>query len=150
MATRNDQPYTLTVTHADDEERQTIRQGVIAFNRAARPHLFDPNAETRWLNVYLHDADGRLIGGAVGELEWNQLYVNYLWVDDAQRGRGLGRELLSRLEAEAQTHGCTYAILTTYEFQALDFYRKQGFRVVGQIEDFPPGSNYYLLRHDFV
>ncbi len=38
---------------------------------------------------------------------------------------------------------------TTYSFQARGFYEKLGYRLAGQIDDYPPGRSYYWLRKGF-
>ncbi|HWD55953.1 MAG TPA: GNAT family N-acetyltransferase [Acidimicrobiales bacterium] len=48
----------------------------------------------------------RVVGEGVGE-------VRRLWVDEARRGQGLGRTLMSGLEEEAGTLGLSSLILAT-------------------------------------
>jgi ribosomal protein S18 acetylase RimI-like enzyme len=54
------------------------------------------------------------------------LKINYLWVSVEERGRGRGRQMLLMAEAEARKRGCSHATLSTYSFQAPDFYRRLG------------------------
>ena len=46
--------------------------------------------------------------------------------------------------------GCKNAHLDTLSFQALDFYKKYGYIVFGQIADLPPGHTRYYLRKTLV
>ena len=41
--------------------------------------------------------------------------------------------------------GCTNAYLDTFDFQALPFYRKEGYGLYGTLEEFPPGHRRYYL-----
>lgn len=66
------------------------------------------------------------------------------------RGQGPGRRLLQAAEREAQARGCSRAKLTTYSFQARRFYEKEGYRVVGVLQDYPPGGAYYWMRKDIA
>lgn len=50
-----------------------------------------------------------------------------LWVDKSHRGKGLGTDLLSRLEAEATLRGAKSITLQTFDWQAEGFYRKLGY-----------------------
>ena len=36
-------------------------------------------------------------------------------------------------------------LLTTYEFQARSYYEMKGYKVVGEIKDYPPGTSYYTM-----
>ena len=49
-------------------------------------------------------------------------------------------------EAEAIRRGCKNAHLDTLSFQALDFYKKYGYTVFGQLDGLPPGHSRYYLR----
>ena len=59
-----------------------------------------------------------------------------------------GRTLLRMAEAEARTCGGAHVMLTTYSFQARGFYEKEGYCVVGEMVDYPPGAVYYWMRKD--
>ena len=52
-------------------------------------------------------------------------------------------------EEEARRRGCRHAYTTTFSFQAPGFYTRLGFRIVGQLADYPQGATYYWLRKDF-
>ncbi|GHA40409.1 hypothetical protein GCM10010372_45760 [Streptomyces tauricus] len=92
------------------------------------------------------DAGGSVAGGLVGHTWATWLHVAYLWVDGRHRGAGLGSHLLSRAENLARSsRGCRGVRLETWDFQAPDFYRKQGYEVVCAIPDYPPGITEYTL-----
>lgn len=76
----------LSVTHRDDADAQTVRGRLRAYNAAALPRFFDRGAEPPRVNVYLRDEAGTLVGGITGQVEWTQLAIAYLWVDEAWRG----------------------------------------------------------------
>ena len=48
----------------------------------------------------------------------------------------------------SQARGCTRAHTSTYAFQALAFYQRHGYRVIGQLDDYPDGYTLYWLRKD--
>ena len=62
------------------------------------------------------------------------------------RRRGVGTALLRRAEAEAAGRGCLGAMLDTFSFQARPFYETQGYRVAGELSDFPPGHSLYVMQ----
>jgi len=134
--------YTVTVEeHPREDEVRAVVRGLIAYN--------DSRAEPegwRRLAVLVRAADGSVAGGLLGWTHWHWLFVSHLWVDDALRGRGLGRDLLLRAEREAAARGCLHAHLDTFSFQALPFYESLGYEVFGSLPDYPPGHTRYFLR----
>ena len=65
-----------------------------------------------------------------------ELYVEDIFVDQAARGRGVGRALMARLAALALERNCFCLDLSVLDWNpARDFYRRLGFR---QVEDWLP------------
>lgn len=52
------------------------------------------------------DDDGRVVGVVMGGYDGHRGWINYLAVADDQRGTGLGRALVERVEAALVTLGC--------------------------------------------
>jgi GNAT superfamily N-acetyltransferase len=98
----------------------------------------------------LHTPDQEIVGGVIAEVYWDWLYIDLLWVKDELRGRGYGHRLLTRTEAEARQRGAKNAYLDTFSFQAPDFYKRHGYQVFGQLEDFPPGHQRYFLMKQLL
>ncbi len=86
------------------------------------------------------------LGGLSAKIGTDWVFVELLAVSDVARGKGIGRQLIERIEALARDKGKTGIWLDTYSFQAPDFYRKMGFRDVGRIDDYPRGE----ARHFFA
>lgn len=102
----------------------------------------------RPLAVFLKNADKQIIAGLSGYTWAGFCEIRFLWVHEDMRGRGYGKQLLSAAEAEARTRGCSLVVLSSYSFQAPDFYRQLGYDEVGHIQDCPPGgANYYFKKH---
>jgi len=93
----------------------------------------------------LRSPDQEIIGGVIGATYWNWLYINLMWIKEEFRGRGFGHQLLTLAEQEARQRGAEYAYLDTFSFQAPDFYKKHGYEVFGELNDFPPGHRRYFL-----
>ncbi|MFF7470678.1 GNAT family N-acetyltransferase [Streptomyces sp. NPDC008092] len=135
----------------DKERRDLLRARLLATNTAASPVLAALRGTPAEREVPLHlwamdERSGDLAGGLVGHSWASWLHVTYLWVDARHRGTGLGGSLLAEAERIARTdRGCTAARLETWDFQAPEFYRKQGYDVVCVIPDYPPGITEYTL-----
>jgi len=97
------------------------------------------------INIIVTDDEDRWIGGITAETYWNWLEINDYWFDEKNRGKGLGSSLLSKTEEIALENGATREMLTTFEFQARSFYELHGYKVVGEVKDYPPGSSYYIM-----
>ena len=68
--------------------------------------------------------------GVLNAFTWYaEVYVDDMWVDDAYRGQGYGRNLLENLENLFKGKGYNNINLVTSAFQALNFYKKCGFEV---------------------
>jgi GNAT superfamily N-acetyltransferase len=91
-----------------------------------------------------------VIGGLWGVSYWRWLFVDLLFVPEAQRGRGLGTTLLRQAEAKGRERGCLGVWLLSFSFQAPDFYRRLGYSAFGSIEAYPPGHRctYFSKRLD--
>lgn len=98
----------------------------------------------RTLAVLHHDEDG-LVGGLAGYTHFSWLYVEQFWVAESQRGTGIGSALLRTAEEEARRRGCRGVWLDTYSFQARPFYEAHGYRLFGELTDYPPGHAKYFL-----
>ena len=88
---------------------------------------------------------GSVVAGLAGETYSGWLFIRYLWVSDALRGRGIGRKLMSDAEGRALERGCHSAWVDTFSFQAPGFYPKLGYQVFGEL-DYPPGTSAFFSR----
>ena len=141
------EPLTLTLSETSDKaEAAYLARQIRAFNDQVSPHhrAIRP-VGPQPLNIFLHDQAGNLLGGLTASTYWGWLDIDNLWLAESLRGHGLGREILLAAEAAALARGCRRAKLTTFSFQAKDFYQKLGYQVAGQLDDYPPGSAYYWL-----
>lgn len=96
--------------------------------------------------VSARDAQGELVGGLRGFvfLEW--LNVELLFVDEAARHQGLGRNLLATAEQKARDLGAHSVTLNTFEWQAREFYLKQGYEEFGHIDNYIQGFQLVYLK----
>jgi len=102
------------------------------------------------LVVLLRDNTGEIVGGLYGNTLWGWLEISLLWVAESQRGARLGSRIMAAAEQEAIARGCCYAKVETFSFQALEFYRKQGYEVFAELNDFPVEQSLYFLKKRLV
>lgn len=137
-------------TEVDKARHALLRRRLRDTNSAASPILRalrgTPGERELPLQVWALDPYGAVAGGLVGHTWTTWLHVTYLWVDERHRGARLGSRLLARAERVARDErDCTAVRLETWDFQAPEFYRKQGYDVVCVIPDYPPGITEYTL-----
>ncbi|MFB0921228.1 MAG: GNAT family N-acetyltransferase [Oscillospiraceae bacterium] len=105
------------------------------------------NKDVRELGIFVEDETGGKIGGLTGETHGNWLEIEYLWVDEANRGQDIGTLLVKKAEDIAKERDCKYSFLNTFGFQARGFYLKQGYREVFTLEEYPlTGTRHYLTK----
>lgn len=109
-----------------------IDDGLTTFNQENYP---DPKAAPITLSIAT--ADGKLVAGLTGRNAYGWMRVDVVWVDEAQRGRGLGAKLIERAEQVAKERGCHGIHLDTHGFQAPEFYEKLGYESFGILERYP-------------
>ena len=112
--------------------REAVVAGLSAYNAAV---VGARNSAP--LALSLRDDEGVIVGGLIGELKWEWLHVDLLWIDAAHRGKGHGEALVAMAENAARDHGARGVYLSTMSLQAPDFYPKLGYRQYGVMEDYP-------------
>jgi GNAT superfamily N-acetyltransferase len=135
-------PVTLTVeTEPSDRDVAALADGLTqhALPTTGRPGFLP-------LAVFARDAEGALVGGISGTVNWNWLHIALFWISSEERHSGLGTRLLRAIEAAAIERGCAHAHLDTFSYQARPFYEKHGYVLFATLDDYPPGSARHFLR----
>jgi GNAT superfamily N-acetyltransferase len=123
------------------ESRQHVIDGLLA-------HFAERfgDAGFRAVGFFLRDDSGDVVGGLTGRFRWGWLYVETLWIAKPLRRSGQGARLLGEAEAYARAHGGVAAHLECAA-DALPFYQRHGYELVGVMEEFPiPGERQHFMR----
>jgi len=129
---------------AAPEEVAVVRDGLHRFN-------FDATGfrDVHTVTLFVRDRRGTINGGLLGYVWGGWLHITELWVSEEYRRDGLGRQLLKTAELEGASVGARGAFLSTFDFQAPDFYRRCGYEVYATHPDCPLGHVDYHLRKVF-
>ena len=119
-----------------EEDSNFLRDQINEFNFATT-QIFDG----REIMITIRDKNSEIMAGLYGWTWGGCLKVEYLWVQEGLRNTGLGTRLLRSAEQEAVSRGCELATLCTHDFQAPEFYKRHGYKVVGVIEGYPRGHS---------
>jgi GNAT superfamily N-acetyltransferase len=92
--------------------------------------------DLRELTVRVDD-DGELVAGASGWTWGTCAGLGMLWVDERVRREGWGGRLLAAAEDVARERGCRQLLVSSFTFQAPDFYRRHGYTEFARSPDLP-------------
>lgn len=135
----------IEITNQPDERLESlILEGLRKFNSTHSKGTVDQ------LSAYARNEEQALIGGLTGATFGRWLHIDVLWVDSAERKRGIGSELLLAAERESIQRGCIGSTLDTYSFQALDFYLKQGYSQFGMLEGYAGKYQRHYLQKSLI
>ena len=134
-------PTIVVPESTDPQIRAALSDLMLAYNESRTgPSGFAP------LALVLQDsAGGELIGGLWGRTVYDWLFVEFLYVPEHLRGRGLGTELLRRAEEIAFARECIGVCLDSFDFQAPGFYRKLGYEEIAVLESPRRGFKRHFL-----
>ena len=130
----------ISVDKPDDSVWDVVGWGIHNYNLQQTG-----DTKSQQLCFVLRTPNNEVVGGLIGKTYWNWLYIDLLFVKEELRGFGYGHRLLEIAEDEARERGATNVYLDTFSFQAPDFYQQHGYRVFGELKDFPPGHQRYFF-----
>lgn len=124
----------LRMGDLEPQEQAVVTAG---FDRHSQEFAAPPFEKKR-LNWVAYDGEV-LVGALTAELLWDWLYVDELWVNESQRGHGLGTALMKHAEDYARLASLSGIWLWTQSWQAADFYARLGYLEFTRFESFPAG-----------
>lgn len=93
--------------------------------------------------------DDVTLGFITGHSYYKEVYISDLIIFEEYRNKHIGTKLVQAVEEYFKDKGFHNINLTTYDFQAPDFYKKCGFTVefVRENKENPKLNKYYLAKY---
>ncbi|MBQ5951607.1 MAG: GNAT family N-acetyltransferase [Lachnospiraceae bacterium] len=130
----------FSVSIGNDGDADVIQNGIDSYSKA-----YEEDCENVDFDWKLVDKDGRFVAGMIADADKGACgYVVAVFVEDAFRRRGLGTYLLQEAEKLAKENGASM-ILTNAGDWNVGFFRKNGYRLRGELKDVPRGHDFYEL-----
>lgn len=133
------------IVNCIDNDAEYICDKLVEYNLSQIPKTQEIDFMN--INKKIINENNDVIAGCVAKMYcWKVIYIDILWVDEKYRGYGFGKKLLNEIERVALEEGCSLIHLDTFDFQAKDFYIKQGYEMFGILEDCPENHCRYYLK----
>ena len=94
------------------------------------------------------EEDGNILGVITGRAYYNEVHIGDLIVASSLRKGGIGSKLVRAVEDNYRGKGYDKITLTTFGFQAPEFYKKLGYEVEFVREDKDPKLSKYFLAKE--
>lgn len=126
------------------QDRTVLTDMIRQFNQ----QFFQPS-EWQSVAVFAKDEAGSIVGGALGEIGCDWLYLRILVVQENLRRQGIGSKILTAFEHEGHKQECVGVHLETLEFSARTFYEKHGYTMFAVQKNYPKGYSRYFMERLF-
>ena len=128
------------VSLGNDADAEVIQNGINTYSEA-----YEQECENVGYYKKLVDKDGRFLAGVIADVDKGAYgFVDALFVEEPLRRQGLGTYLLQEVEKLAKENDAPM-ILTTAGDWNIDFFKKNGYLLRGELKDVPKGHDCYEL-----
>lgn len=99
--------------------------------------------------TFIAKENGNTLGFITGHSYYKEVYISDLIVFEEHRNKHIGSKLMQAVEEHFKDRGFENMNLTTYSFQAPEFYKKCGFKVdfIRESKVNPKLNKYYLVKY---
>lgn len=131
-----------SISQSTYEDSNYIRNKLIEFNSQQVP-----NGRFEEINLIVKNDTEEIVAGLNSAICWNWMEIDILWVHEDYRKQGFGKRLLEEAEKISREKNCSFIQLNTFSFQAPEFYKKYGYKIIVVIENAPyDNRHYYLIK----
>ena len=128
------------VSLGNEDDADAIQDGLDKYDEA-----YEPKYENVGFYKKLVDKDGRFAASVIADVNKDAYgFVEALFVEELLKNQGLGTYLLKEVEKQAKENGASM-ILTNAGDWNVDFFKKNGYLLRGELKDVPKGHNCYEL-----
>ena len=128
------------VSLGSEDDAEVIENGIRTYSEA-----YEPEYESVDFYKKLVDKDGRFIAGVIADVDKDAYgFVDALFVEEPLRRQGLGTYFMQEVEKLAKENGASM-ILTNAGDWNVDFFKKNGYLLRGELKDVPKGHDCYEL-----
>ena len=128
------------VSLGSEDDAEVIENGIRAYMDA-----YEPKYENVGFYKKLADKDGSFAAGVIAEVNKGAYgFVDAVFVEEAVRRQGLGTALLKAAEDFTRENGA-HIVLTSAGDWNVDFFKKNGYLLRGELKDVPKGHDCYEL-----
>ena len=96
------------------------------------------------------DEEGKILGVITGRAYYNEVHIGDMIIDRKHRRSGLGSKLIAAVEEAYAGAGYEKITVTSFGFQAPEFYKKLGYQIEFVREDKNPKLSKYFLSKPLV
>ena len=128
------------VSLGDEDDEEVIKNGIRVYSEE-----YEPKYEEVGFNKKLVDKDGSFVAGIIADVEKDvNGFVEAIIVEESLRHQGLGRYLLKLTEEFAKENGASMVLTNAGDWN-VDFFKKNGYLLRGELKDVPKGHDCYEL-----
>ena len=128
------------VSLGNDDDAEIILNGLDAYSE-----VYEQKCENFDFCKKLVDDDGRFMAGVIANVDKGDIgFVDALFVEEPLRYQGLGTHLLNEAKEFAKENDASM-IMTNAGDWNVDFFRKNGYLLRGELKDVPKGHDCYEL-----
>ena len=128
------------VSLGSEDDAEVIENGIRTYSEA-----YEPEYESVGFYKKLADKDGSFAAGVIAEVNKGAYgFVDAVFVEEAVRRQGLGTALLKATEDFTRENGA-HIVLTNAGDWNVDFFKKNGYLLRGELKDVPKGHDCYEL-----
>ena len=98
---------------------------------------------------FISKENNKIIGILKGYFYYDEGKITKLIVSEDHRGKGVGTSLMMKAEEYLRSQNLRFMSLSTYDFQAPEFYKKLGFNIefIRDNKEFPSLKKYFLIKY---
>ena len=128
------------VSLGSEDDADVIENGIRTYSEA-----YEPEYESVDFYKKLANKDGSFAAGVIAEVNKGAYgFVHALFVEEPLRRQGLGTYFMQEVEKLAKENGASM-ILTNAGDWNVEFFKKNGYLLRGELKDVPKGHNCYEL-----